>query len=232
MPRRNVNGSSWAGSSFCLRPPSASGSSGHRCINPFLNTMLARSGTGGTSSKQPGNAGYKTGYLYPSRRLGPACQPALICVTTLGSMGIPIEGNTSSDVYWQPRRKTTRKRKNKSLPSSNGKRIDSSGGVSTMFLGSIAVGCVLRFRFRKKVGGLWSIHLKTTRRMPSGQISIVSGSTSQTRHPCVHKICVGCLGTMRYPTLQGPFWQVPMSILLTLTRQQGRYLRNVPGFEL
>jgi hypothetical protein len=55
-------------------------------------------------------------------------------VTTLGSTEIPIEGNTSSNVYWQPRRETTRKRKNKSLPSSNGKRIDPSGGVSIMFL--------------------------------------------------------------------------------------------------
>jgi hypothetical protein len=228
MPRRNVDISSRAGSTFCLRLPS--GSSGHRCINPFLNTMLARSGTRGTSSEQPGSARYKTQCLYPLRRLGPACQPALICVTTLGSAGISINGNTSSNVYWQPRRKTTRKWKKKSLPSSNRKRIDPSGGVSTMFLGSIAVGHVLRFRFRKKMGGLWSIHLKMTCRMPSGQISIVSGSTSQTRHPCVQEICVGCLGTMPYPILQGPFWQVPMSILLTLTRQQGRYLRNVPGF--
>jgi hypothetical protein len=193
MPRRNVDGSSRAGSPFCLRPPS--GSSGHRCIDPFSITMLARSETGGTSSKQPGGARYKTQCLYPSRRLGPVCQPALICVTTLRSTEIPIEGNTSSNVYWQPRRKTVRKRKNKSLPSSNGKRIDPSGGVSTMFLGSRAVGHALRFRFRKKMGGLWSIHLKMTCRMPSRQISIVSGSTLWTRHPCAQEIFVGCLGT-------------------------------------
>jgi hypothetical protein len=116
--------------------------------------MLARSETGGTSSEQPGGARYKTRCLYPLRRLGPICQPASICVTTLGSTEIPIEGKTSSDVYRQPRRKTTRKRKNKSLPSSNEKRIDPSGGVSTMFLGSRAVGHALRFRFRKKMGGV------------------------------------------------------------------------------
>jgi hypothetical protein len=185
---------------------------------------------GEPQASSPGVARYKTRCLYPSRRLGPTCQPASICVTTLGSTEIPIKGNTSSNDYQQPRRKTTRKRKNKSLPSSDGKRIDPSGGISTMFLRSIAVGHVSMF-FRKKMGGLWSVHLKMTCRMPSGQISIVSGSTLRTRHPCVQEICVGCLGTMPYPTLQGPFWQVPMRILLTLTRQQGRYLRNVPGFD-
>jgi hypothetical protein len=229
MPRRNVDGSSWAGSPFHLRPPS--GSSRHRCINPFSNTMLARSETGGTSSEQSGGERTKTRCLYPSRILGPACQPASIGVTALGSTEIPIKGNTSSDVYRQPRRKTTRKQKKKFLPSSNGKRIDPSGGVSTMFLGSRAVGRALRFRFHKKMGGLWSIHLKTICRMPSGQISIVNGSTLRRRHPCAQEICMGCLGTTPYPTFQGPFWQVPMSILLTLTRQQGRYLRNVPGFD-
>ena len=193
--------------------------------------MLKRSGTGGTSSEQPGGARYKMRCLYPSRILGPACQPALICVTTLGSTEIPIEGNTSGNFYPQPRRKTTRKQKNKSLPSSNRKRIDPSGSVSTMFLGSITVGHVLRFRFRKKMGGLWSIHLKTTCRMPSGQISIVSGSTLRMRHPCAQEVCVGCLGITPYSILQGPFWQVPMSTLLTSTRQRGRYLRNVPGFD-
>jgi hypothetical protein len=193
--------------------------------------MLPRSETRGTSSKQPSGARYKTQCLYPSRRLGPICQPASICATTLGSTEIPIEGNTSSNIYWQPRRKTTRKWKNKSLPSSNRKRIDPSGGISTMFLGSRAVGHAFRFRFRKKMGGLWSIHLKRTCRMPSGQISIVSSSTFQTRHPCAQEIFMGCLGTMPYPTLQGLFRQVPMSILLTLTRQQGRYLRNVPVFD-
>jgi hypothetical protein len=144
MPRRNVDGSSRAGFSFCPRPPS--GSSRHRYIDPSSNTMLARSETRGTSSKLPSVARYKARCPYLSRRLWPICQPAPICVTTLGSTGGPTEEDMSSIASQQPRRKKTRKRKNKSLPSFNGKRIDPSGGVSIMFLGSIAMGHALRFR--------------------------------------------------------------------------------------